>query len=69
MMLIQNLWDVAKAVLSGKFIVIQAYLRKQANKQKSQTTYILIPIATREGTNKTLSQQKERSQKDQRRNK
>ena len=27
--MIQNLWDAAKAVLRGKFIVIQAYLRKQ----------------------------------------
>ena len=25
----QNLWDVAKAVLRGKFIAIQAYLKKQ----------------------------------------
>ena len=25
----QNLWDAAKAVLRGKFIAIQAYLRKQ----------------------------------------
>ena len=25
---IQNLWDIAKAVLRGKFIVIQAYLKK-----------------------------------------
>ena len=25
----QNLWDTAKAVLRGKFIVIQTYLRKQ----------------------------------------
>ena len=24
----QNLWDTAKAVLRGKFIVIQAYLKK-----------------------------------------
>ena len=32
---IQNLWDAAKAVLRGTFIVIQAYLRKQG---KSQTT-------------------------------
>ena len=30
----QNLWDAAKAVLSGKFIAIQAYLKKQ---EKSQT--------------------------------
>ena len=26
---IQNLWDVAKAVLRGKFIAIQSYLKKQ----------------------------------------
>ena len=26
---LQNLWDAARAVLRGKFIVIQAYLRKQ----------------------------------------
>ena len=25
----QNLWDAGKAVLRGKFIVIQAYLKKQ----------------------------------------
>ena len=25
---IQNLWDAAKAVLRGKFITIQAYLKK-----------------------------------------
>ena len=25
----QNLWDAAKAVLRGKFIAIQSYLRKQ----------------------------------------
>ena len=25
---IQNLWDAAKAVLRGKFLAIQAYLRK-----------------------------------------
>ena len=31
---IQNLWDAAKAVLRGKFIAIQAYLKKQ---EKSQT--------------------------------
>ena len=27
-MTIQNLWDVAKAVLRGKFIAIQSYLNK-----------------------------------------
>ena len=27
----QNLWDSAKAVLRGKFIEIQSYLKKQEN--------------------------------------
>ena len=26
---IQNMWDSVKAVLTGKFIAIQAYLKKQ----------------------------------------
>ena len=28
-MAIQNLWDTGKAILRGKFIALQAYLRKQ----------------------------------------
>ena len=31
----QNLWDAPKAVLRGKFIAIQSYLKKE---EKSQTT-------------------------------
>ena len=31
--MIQDLWDAEKAVLRGKFIVIQAYLRKQEKSQ------------------------------------
>ena len=30
----QNLWDTIKAVLRGKFIAIQAYLKKQEKSQK-----------------------------------
>ena len=33
--MIQNLWDAAKAILRGKFIAIQSYLKKQ---ETSQTT-------------------------------
>ena len=29
----QNLWDTAKAVLTGLFTVIHTYLRKQENSQ------------------------------------
>ena len=32
-MIIQNLWDAAKAVLRGKSIEIQSYLRKQEKSQ------------------------------------
>ena len=28
----QNLWDTVKAVLRGRFIAIQAYLKKQGKK-------------------------------------
>ena len=34
-MTLQNLWDAAKAVLRGKFIAIQAYLRKQEKAQRN----------------------------------
>ena len=33
-MMTQNLWDAAKAVLRGKFIAIQSYLKKQEKSQK-----------------------------------
>ena len=32
---IQNLWDAAKAALWGKFIAIQAYLKKQEKSQEN----------------------------------
>ena len=44
----QNLWDTIKAVLSGKFIAIQAYLKKQ---EKSQVNNLTTPKATRKGRN------------------
>ena len=34
----QNLWDVAKAVLRGRFIPIQAYLKKQEISQINNLT-------------------------------
>ena len=44
----QNLWDTIKAVLRGKFIAIQAYLKKQ---EKSQINNNSTPKATRKGRN------------------
>ena len=34
----QNLWDAAKAVLTGKFIVIQSYIKKQEQSQINNLT-------------------------------
>ena len=34
----QNLWDAAKAVLRGMFIVIQSYLKKQEKHQLDKLT-------------------------------
>ena len=35
---IKNLWDPAKAVLGGRFIAIQAYLKKQEKNQTNNLT-------------------------------
>ena len=35
----QNLWDTAKAVLRGKFIAIQSYLKKQEKHRIDNLTY------------------------------
>ena len=65
---IQNLWDTAKAVLRGRFIAIQAYLKKQEKIQINKTNS--TPKATRKGRNEELQgQQKERNLKNQGRNK
>ena len=34
----QNLWDAAKAVVRGKFIAIQSYLKKQEKSQINNLT-------------------------------
>lgn len=34
----QNLWDSAKAIVRGKFIVTQAYLKRQEKSQVSHLT-------------------------------
>ena len=37
----QNLWDAGNAVLRGKFIAIQAYLKKI---EKSQINNLILPL-------------------------
>ena len=41
--MILNLWDAAKAVLRGKFILLQSYLRKQENSQINNLNLHLKP--------------------------
>ena len=46
-MSVQTLWDTAKAVLRGKYIIIEAYLRKQ--KKVPNTQLNLLPKGARKG--------------------
>ena len=50
-MTLQNPWDAAKAVLRGKFMAIQAYLRKQEKAQINKLTLHLKQLERT--TNKT----------------
>ena len=45
----QNLWDTVKAVLRGRVIATQAYLKKQ--EKKSMKSSNSTPKATRKGRN------------------
>ena len=44
----QNLWDAAKAVLRGKFIAIQPYLKKQETSQINNLTLHLKQLEKEE---------------------
>ena len=44
----QNLWDAAKAVLRGKFIAIQAYLKKQETSRINNLTLHLKQLGKEE---------------------
>ena len=46
-MTVQNLWDVAKAVLRGKFIAVQSYLNKQEKHQMDKLTLHLEQLEKR----------------------
>ena len=47
----QNLWDAAKAVLSGKFVAIQSYLKKQEKSQIYNLTLHLKKLQKEEKKN------------------
>ena len=55
----QNLWDTIKAVLRGKFIAIQAYLKKQEKSQINNLTLHLKKIKKEEMENPRVSRRKE----------
>ena len=46
----QNLWDAAKAVLRGKFIAIQSYLKKQEKSQINNLTLHVKQLEKEEQT-------------------
>ena len=50
-MTIQNLWDTVKAVLRGRFIAVQTYLKKQEKNQISNLTLHLKQLETEEMKN------------------
>ena len=62
----QNLWDAAKAILRGKFIAIQPYLKKQEKHLIDNLTLYLKQLEKEQQQNQ--NQQKERK-KDPSRNK
>ena len=56
----QNLWDTVKAVLRGRFIAIQAYLKKQKKKsQINNLTLHLKQLEKEEIKNPRVSRRKE----------
>ena len=55
----QNLWDLGKAVLRGRFIAIQAYLKKQEKNQINNLTLHLKQLEKEEMKHPRVSRRKE----------
>ena len=59
-MMIQNLWDAAKAVLGGKFIATPAYLKQQEKSQiNNLTLHLKEPEKEEDETKPKVSRRKE----------
>ena len=58
-MMTQNVWVAAKAVLRGKFIAIQSYLKKQETSQTNNLTLHLKQVEKEEQKNPKVSRRKE----------
>ena len=55
----QNLWDSVKALLRGRYIAIQAYLKKQEKNQINNLTVHLKQLEKEEMENPRVSRRKE----------
>ena len=55
----QNLWDAAKAVIRGKFLIIQSYIKKQETSQINNLTLHLKQLEKEEQKNPKVSRRKE----------
>ena len=55
----QNLWDTVKAVLRGRFIALQAYLKKQEKSQINNLTLHLKQLEKEDMKNPRVSRRKE----------
>ena len=55
----QNLWDTVKAVLRGRFIALQAYLKKQEKSQINNLTPHLKQLEKEEMKNPRVRSRKE----------
>ena len=55
----QNLWDTIKTVLRGRFIAIQAYLKKQEKSQINNLTLHLKQLEKEEIMNPRVTRRKE----------
>ena len=61
----QNLWDATKAVLRGKFIATQSYLKKQETSQINNLTSYLKQLKKKNKKNPKLAEGKKSYRSDQ----
>ena len=56
---VQTLWDIAKAVLRGKYIAIQAYLKKQERSQIQNLSSYLKELERQQQRKPRVSRRRE----------